>query len=381
MPEISFKESDRQIRAINERVREAEKAKDWGSAIAGLHELLDHPCAHHQVVAYEVWDNIHELHKRAGDYDAAIAAKQEAVRAGYRSEPDPDADIAECHLLAGRRAEADALFAELRVRTPEDVWLYNSAGFSYAGVSDHLESARWFRDGIEVAFRTGDPEQVVVQLLEGLEAAWKASGETPEPGLNEQVDAFVDAWKPPPRGDRFRWDDLPPLIERRCEHCGYDPAILRGPVGDGHARRRDVAWEPSPDRPRAGLPSTMVVSLAWFPRGEWEKAAAVWPDLLDELPADHTAYSHRIEARMKRLARTLAGHPLRVAPMTVDGLTEFSAKADEPPGTGEARSSYAAEIARRGDALAWPPGRNAPCWCGSGRKYKTCCGPTPMAPE
>lgn len=125
----------------------------------------------------------------------------------------------------------------------------------------------------------------------------------------------------------------------------------------------------------------MVVALAWFPRGEWEKAIAPWPDLREELPADHSAYSHRIEARMKRLAGTLAGHPMRVAPMTVDGLIEFSAEAHEPPGTGEARSSYAAELARRYDAVAWPPGRNAPCWCGSGRKYKTCCGPTPMAPE
>jgi len=74
MPEISFNESYRQIRAINERVQQSEKAKDWGAAIACLHELLEHPCAHHQVAAYEVWDNIHELHKRAGDYDAAIAA-------------------------------------------------------------------------------------------------------------------------------------------------------------------------------------------------------------------------------------------------------------------------------------------------------------------
>ena len=186
MPEISFNESDRQIRAMNNRVREREQASDWEAAIAALHELLDHPCSHHQVAAYEVWDNIHELHKRAGDYDAAIAAKQEAVRAGYRSEPDPDADIAECHLLAGRRAEADALFAELRVRTPDDVWLYNSAGFSYAEAGDQRESARWFRDGIDVALRTGDPDQVIVQLLDGLEAAWPALGETPEPGLAER---------------------------------------------------------------------------------------------------------------------------------------------------------------------------------------------------
>ncbi|MGH8987317.1 MAG: SEC-C metal-binding domain-containing protein [Acidimicrobiales bacterium] len=66
--------------------------------------------------------------------------------------------------------------------------------------------------------------------------------------------------------------------------------------------------------------------------------------------------------------------------MTVDGLTDYCA-GEEAAGTGEARSSYAAEIARRGEATPWPPGRNGPCWCGSGRKYKTCCGPVPMAPE
>lgn len=381
MPKISFNESCRQIRAITDRVHEREKAKDWDGALGGLQELLDHPCAHHQVAAYEVWDDIHELHKRAGDYDAAIGAKREAVRAGYRSEPHPDADIAECHLLAGRRAEADALFADLRARTPDDVWLYNSAGFSYALVSDHAESARWFREGIDVAFRTGDPDQVVVQLVEGLEDAWAALGETPEPGLNDRVEAFVDAWRRPSVRARHRWDDLPPLEERRCEHCGYDPDTFKESVANRRTYRHDPISKPSAGRPSARLPSPMVVSFAWFPRGEWEKATATWPELLDDLPADHVRYSHRMEARLKRLARTLAGHPIRVSPMTVDGLAEFCAEEGEDPGTGEARSSYAAELSRRAGALPWPPGRNAPCWCGSGRKYKACCGPIPMAPE
>lgn len=371
MPEISINESDRQLRAINQRVQESEKANDWGAAIAGLHELLDHPCAHHQVAADEVWDTIHELHKRAGDYDAAIVAKQEAVRAGYQSDPDPDADIAECHLLAGRWAEAGALFADLRARTPDDVWLYNSAGFSYAWASDHRESARWFRDGIDVALRTGDPDQVVVQLLEGLEAAWKALGESPEPGLDDRVAAFVEAWQRPSHQVRHYWGgDPPPSQERRCEHCGYDPAT-----------DFDALPELAPSGQTSRTPSSLVVSLAWFPRGEWAQATTTWPDLLDEMPADHTEYSHRTEARMKRLAGALAGRPMRVAPMTVDGLTEFCAGEAGPPGTAESRSTYAAEIARRGDVVVWPPGRNAPCWCGSGRKYKTCCGPVPPASE
>jgi uncharacterized protein YecA (UPF0149 family) len=32
------------------------------------------------------------------------------------------------------------------------------------------------------------------------------------------------------------------------------------------------------------------------------------------------------------------------------------------------------ELEARDDGEAWPPGRNDECWCGSGRKYKKCCG-------
>ena len=127
MPEITYEASSRQIEAIAARARASERDGDLAAALAGLHELLGHPCAPHQVVASEVWDEVHEPHKATGDHDAAIATKAEAVRLGYRSEPDPDADFAECHLKAGRRSVADALFAGLRGRTPEDVWLHDAA--------------------------------------------------------------------------------------------------------------------------------------------------------------------------------------------------------------------------------------------------------------
>jgi uncharacterized protein YecA (UPF0149 family) len=41
----------------------------------------------------------------------------------------------------------------------------------------------------------------------------------------------------------------------------------------------------------------------------------------------------------------------------------------------DARAEYAAHLAANADpgVIAWPPGRNQPCWCGSGRKYKKCC--------
>jgi uncharacterized protein YecA (UPF0149 family) len=39
------------------------------------------------------------------------------------------------------------------------------------------------------------------------------------------------------------------------------------------------------------------------------------------------------------------------------------------------RDRNAADVARDPSrTIAWPPGRNDPCWSGSGRKYKRCCG-------
>lgn len=399
MPEITHEASTRQIEAIAERVRASQREGDLAAAVAGLHELLAHPCAPHQVVAFEVWDELHEVHKQAGDYDAAIAARAEAVRLGYRSEPDPDADIAHCHLMAGRRSVADELFAELRQRTPEDVWLYNSAGFSYAEAGDAAEAARWFRDGIDLALRTGDPDQVVVQLLDGLEAAWADLGETPEPGLAARVDAFVEAWQPPTDRGLVRWLDddeaaEPAAEDRPCAYCGYEPDRSLAEARERRRRRdRKVIESDLPEalarldalasgeaeRPRQRLAGPALLSVAWFPRPEWARAIEAWPDLLAELPADHGAYSHEIEARIKRIVRADVGCPLQVAPLSVEGLVAYCDAHDEAPGTAEGRAAYAAELSRLGEGVPWPPGRNDPCWCRSGRKYKGCCGPVPPA--
>ncbi|MGI5214477.1 SEC-C metal-binding domain-containing protein [Plantactinospora sp. CA-290183] len=41
--------------------------------------------------------------------------------------------------------------------------------------------------------------------------------------------------------------------------------------------------------------------------------------------------------------------------------------------SGSGRARYSETIAEQG-VIAWPPPRNGPCWCGSGTKYKKCCG-------
>lgn len=389
MPEITFEESLRQIRRFSERGEGAEEERRWDDAIGEWRALLAHPCAQHQVFAPEVLDQIHMVLRRAGRYDEAITAKREAIAAGYRSVPDPEADIAECLLEGGRRPEADVLFEQIRTRDPDDVWLYNSAAYSYAR-HDKRKSLRWSLDGIDVALTMGDPDQVVMQLLECAEASWKALGESPDEDLVARVEAFCEAWEPVRATPG--WGDLKavePIEEHPCAHCGYQPGRSWAEVDERERRsRRRLLEIEEPEalerldavlgsEARSKLDRPVELSVAWFPSGEWPKAIERWPDLLDELPADHGEYSHAIEARIKAIARHIAGEPMHVSPLTVAGLEEYASSNGEEPGSAEARSMYAAEVLRQGAATRWPPGRNDRCWCGSGQKYKHCCGPVP----
>jgi len=67
-----------------------------------------------------------------------------------------------------------------------------------------------------------------------------------------------------------------------------------------------------------------------------------------------------------------------IAPILLEDYLAWCDERGEDPG--QARASYAADRLADGDVLAWPPGRNEPCWCGSGRKYKRCCGMAAAAP-
>ena len=172
-------DSSARLDDLVERAEAAGRAGEWDEAVAAWRAVLAHPSAEHSLLDYEILDEIHQVLRRAGRHDEAIAAKREAIAAGYRSSPDPEADIAEVLVEAGRRDEADALYAELRRRDPDDVWLYNSAGFIYRGVDDR-EALRWCLDGIDVAIATGDPDRVIEQLLEMTRDLWEALGEPPD---------------------------------------------------------------------------------------------------------------------------------------------------------------------------------------------------------
>ncbi len=67
---------------------------------------------------------------------------------------------------------------------------------------------------------------------------------------------------------------------------------------------------------------------------------------------------------------------LHVAPLRSTDFAGWVADNDlDEQDAAQLRAQYAAHRGRDPSrVIAWPPGRNEPCWCGSGRKYKKCCG-------
>jgi hypothetical protein len=168
----------------------------------------------------------------------------------------------------------------------------------------------------------------------------------------------------PSRGPR---GDLPALEDRRCAHCGYQPETSRTELDERTRRNRrrlleaeapeelarlDTAFGPEPE---AKLPGPVGLAIGWFPADQWSEVSRRWPDLLDDLPADHLAYSHATEARIKRIARHTSGSRLHAAAMTVDGL---QAHAEERVRPRQRRGSlvvrrHARPGRRRGRVASW----------------------------
>jgi hypothetical protein len=102
--------------------------------------------------------------------------------------------------------------------------------------------------------------------------------------------------------------------------------------------------------------------LVFWPQAQFDQLLAQWPQLAEAYGADWDEHRARLE---KALVGGASVYPGTVAALTTAG----------DPADAKVRADYARSIAGRIGAIAWPPERNAACWCGSGLKYKKCCLP------
>jgi uncharacterized protein YecA (UPF0149 family) len=74
--------------------------------------------------------------------------------------------------------------------------------------------------------------------------------------------------------------------------------------------------------------------------------------------------------------RDLVGHDGQVAVGlgSLEDYLQFAQSRGVESPDASTRGMYGAHLAYTGRFVPWPPRRNDRCWCGSGLKYKRCCG-------
>jgi hypothetical protein len=148
---------------------------------------------------------------------------------------------------------------------------------------------------------------------------------------------------------------------------GAGPAAgRRAPAGGAHASTSTEAGQ------RAGAGYARPSRTA----DEYPHLEQRWPDLADASTVrdetgglvDHATYCRRMEGRL-RAASDAGMTAIRIAPLRWAEYTPWREANQEEGDPAQLRARYAADLCSDPTrVITWPPGRNEPCWCGSGPK-------------
>lgn len=115
---------------------------------------------------------------------------------------------------------------------------------------------------------------------------------------------------------------------------------------------------------------------SFFVRSDVERAFAEGLVHVEDPEDDDVAsYFRRVERGWRSSARENGVTRFVILPTTVDDLLKYAEEVSGDPRDEQTRLDYLQDRVDEGAlTISWPPERNQPCWCDSGRKYKKCCG-------
>lgn len=276
------------------------------------------------VEAASYWRNAHEPERERAALLAAIDADT------GESLFDPRATYAEMLMRRAQRTAADELLNELMgdLDAREHTYIAASAAYQHAG--DTAAALRWLNIGIgRLIPDATDPDAELgvhdkgVELLRMRREIRTDLGEQPD-DLDRALDRISDA--------AFDRDLSEAFVEEVTNR--HDVVVLHWPADDlAELRRREP-----------------------------------------ELPLDREHGAHRLGLQREMLLADRDGKRATIVTGSADGYAAFCAEVDLPTGDAGSLEQYRTDLLLRGEWRGWPPERNAPCWCGSERKYKKCCG-------
>lgn len=292
-----------------------DEAKTGEEALAALDAIAGNGGAREGLPLGDLYDSVAERLAAEERWDSAAAAQRKALDNGYHGVPDGREMLAFYVLKAGHEDEGTKLWDDLLAERADDPDLHLTAGVAF------LEA--------------GQAERAADVLARCIELS-----------LGGTIDAHA-----------LREADA----ERRAalEQAGREPEAI-----DDHAAAALARLE----RQAEGA----AIAVPWYPEEEFARAieqlpgfAADWED------TDWAAYSRELDRRMRDVSGVHGRSPKPV-PVVVEEYVAYAKELGLDPDWAETRARYADD--RRDGALPWPPGRNDPCWCGAGAKYKRHCG-------
>ncbi|MFC9914271.1 SEC-C metal-binding domain-containing protein [Streptomyces sp. NPDC127197] len=299
------------------------------------------------------WTLAKEFHRALAIYDRLLEAgceEPEMVRA-YRAEALWD---------MGRVDAAREVIAGLRARHPEEAGSWHYVAELLESNDEPRAAVEWFTAGITHALSPSTPltpasvagaeRAMAVEQLVGHDDCEDLADELHEAraslvGAARLLDELHD-----PRRQRATWESDPEAMEDEINAV----------------RQEAAAYHTAPAQPR-------TTCVLFWPPEEFVRLLQRWPKAARGTATTMPVICDR-SSRPCASCRTRAPRTWRSAgPRWTDWRRMWLQTVDRPI-TSTAQSGYAAELARRGQVTDWPPPRNGPCWCGSERKYKKCCG-------
>ncbi len=323
----------------------------------------------------------------SGEHDRAIAVYERLLdpEGGGCSEPDlVDAFRIGTLWDAGREEEAQAAAVAFRQRHPRHAGAWNFVAEACEAFDGAASAAEWYTAGITHTLGAGapvtvsaveaDPQHYDVEMLViGRHRVRRLLGE-PHDDWDEVADVLHERRSSPIPGRVRPLDELhDPLWVKRLDEQGpeaFEDEL--GELADRLAALSPVGLSPVGRGP-VGHAALRTACVLYWPREEFTKLLERRPMTADAYGEDHAEHLRQVERTLRRLSEE--GVPrVAVGWATVRELEAYAETSGGSPDASDTRSAYAAELARTGRATDWPPPRNGPCWCGSERKYKKCCG-------
>ncbi|MBA4865304.1 SEC-C domain-containing protein [Streptomyces sp. PSKA54] len=285
-----------------------------------------------------------------GDDERALRVFRRAVELGGARGREAQAAVVRQLYALKRPEEAEQLTGRLADELAtqptgvDDLHVYD-AMVEVLSESDRPEQALgWCLAGLEAATRLPEDEQVSA-LRRGLQVS--------RISLNETLGLEPDA------------EDQALEAELSEELRAFGSTLNQLLDHESGTRKLDV--------PDGGEAFDGLV-LRWA-RADFPSVRARWPETTALYGDDYDFYAARIQREARAYAEAGATRVL----LTTGTLTDYLAYAERTgvdpalPATRQAYGEWKAVRARQ-DTIVWPPARNGPCWCDSGRKYKKCCG-------